>query len=346
MVNVTVFGATGYVGIEIVRLLLKHPYANITAVASQSHTGMNISDMYPNLRGIFDMECSAPDAEKLATLSDVCITCLPHGISSGIIPVMHAKGVKVIDHSADFRFRSVAVYEKWYATAHKMPQLVPEAVYGLPELYRDRIRSAAIVSNPGCYPTCSILGIAPLIAGRLAETGSIIIDAASGVSGAGRNTELPYQFCECTENYKAYKPVIHRHTPEIEQELSLIAGEDIAVTFTPHLVPIKRGMMCTIYCNLKENATAAELISLYRKHYSGEFFIRILDEGTLPETKNVTGSNFIDIGMAIDKRMNRVIIFSCLDNLGKGAAGQAVQDFNIMCGFPEKTGLDSPGSYL
>ncbi|MCR4436375.1 MAG: N-acetyl-gamma-glutamyl-phosphate reductase [Clostridiales bacterium] len=346
MVNVGVIGATGYVGIEIVRLLAGHPGIHITSVVSQSFAGQKISDIYPHLKNVFDMECESLDIDKIAGSADIFVTALPHGVSKEVIPRLIEKGKRVIDHSGDFRYKSVEVYEKWYGIRHEMPHLLDMAVYGLPEIYRERIKDAQIVGNPGCYPTCTLLGIAPLLANRLVDTKNIIVDAASGVTGAGRNTELAYQFCECSENFKAYKVAVHRHTSEIEQEMSLLAGEEVMISFTPHLAPMKRGMLATIYANLKTQKSTAELIHLYREYYRGEFFVRILGEGRLPETKHVAGSNFIDIGLVVDKRLNRVVVLSALDNLGKGAAGQAVQDLNIMCGLPEETGLGAPGLYL
>lgn len=346
MVNISVIGATGYVGIEIVRLLHNHPGINITSVVSQSFVGQKISDIYPSLRNVFDMECQGLDIDKITDKADICITALPHGISKEVIPKLVEKEKRVIDHSGDFRYKSVEVYEKWYGIKHEMPQLLGISVYGLPEIYREKIKDAQIVGNPGCYPTCTILGIAPLLSNKLVETRNIIVDSASGVTGAGRNTELAYQFCECTDNFKAYKVATHRHTSEIEQEMSSLAGDEIMISFTPHLVPMKRGMLSTIYANLKTEKSAAELISLYKEYYKNDYFVRILDEGKLPETKNVAGSNFIDISIVVDKRLNRVVVLSALDNLGKGAAGQAVQDLNIMCGYPEQTGLTNPGLYL
>jgi len=346
MVNVSIIGATGYVGIEIVRLLQNHPGVNISSVVSQSFVGQKISDIYPNLRNVFDMECESLDIDKITEDADIFITALPHGVSKDVIPKIINKGKRVIDHSGDFRYKSVEVYEKWYNIKHEMPELLQHSIYGLPELYREKIKNAKIVGNPGCYPTCSILGIAPLLANKLVETKNIIIDAASGVTGAGRNTALDYQFCECTENFKAYKVSNHRHTSEIEQELSIIAGSEVLVSFTPHLVPMKRGMLCTIYANLKDESSTSQLLDVYREYYNGEYFIRILDEGNLPETKYVAGSNYIDIGLVVDKRLNRVVVISAVDNLGKGAASQAIQDLNIMCGYPEHTGLTTPGLYL
>lgn len=346
MIKVGVIGATGYVGIEIVRLLQNHPQAEVTVAVSQSFAGQKISDVYPSLRNICDIECQDLNMDAIYDKADVFITALPHGISKEVIPYLLEKGKRVIDHSGDFRYKSVEVYEKWYKLKHVMPELLKEAVYGLPELYRDQIKNARLVANPGCYPTCSILGIAPLLANDIIDTKNIIIDAVSGVSGAGRKTDLPYQFCECDENFKAYGVATHRHTSEIEQELSFIAGEEILISFTPHLAPIKRGMLCTTYANLKKDISTSELLDLYKKHYDGEFFVRVLGEGKLPEVKYVAGSNFIDIGLVVDKRLNRVIVLSALDNLMKGAAGQAVQDLNIMYGIPEQTGLSAPGLYL
>ncbi len=346
MINVGIIGATGYVGIEIVRLLQRHPGIKITSLVSQSFVGQKVSDIYPNLRNVFDMECEGLDIDKISKTADIFITALPHGISKEVIPPLVALNKRVIDHSGDFRYKDVAVYEQWYGIKHEMSNLLDVSVYGLPELYRDRIKDAQIVGNPGCYPTCSILGIAPLLKNKVIETKNIIIDAASGVTGAGRSTELPNQFCECTENFKAYKVSTHRHTSEIEQELSILANEQILISFTPHLVPMKRGMLCTTYANLKNSYTTAELIEMYREHYKNEFFVRVLDEGKLPESKFTAGSNFIDISLVVDKRLNRVVILSCLDNLGKGAASQAVQDLNIMCGYDEKTALETSGLYL
>ena len=346
MIKVGIVGATGYVGYEIVRLLNKHSKVSISYVISQSFENKKYSEIYPNLKNIFDMECTRLNTEYICKNADIIINCLPHGISSSYIPLALEKNARIIDHGGDYRYKNVETYEKWYGTKHQHPELLSFAVYGLPELYRDKIKTAKIVANPGCYPTCSILGIAPLLKQSLIDPQSIIIDAVSGVSGAGRNTDLPYQFCECTENFKAYKVSGHRHTSEIEQELSLLAGEDICITFTPHLAPMKRGMLATIYATLKHSLETYDVINIYKQFYKDEKFVRICDEGRFPETKFTAGSNFIDIGLAVDKRKNRVIVLSSLDNLGKGAAGQAVQNLNIMCGFDECEFLESPALYL
>jgi N-acetyl-gamma-glutamyl-phosphate reductase len=346
MINIGVIGATGYVGAEIVRLLNNHPDFNISSVVSRCYVGQKYSDVYPTLKNIFDMECVELDIDKISKDTDIFITALPHGVSKEVIPQLVAKGKRVIDHSGDFRYKSVEVYEKWYKTSHGMPELLDVSVYGLPELYKEKIKNAVIVANPGCYPTSSILGLAPLLKNKIISTDNIIVDAVSGVSGAGRKEDLPFQFCECTENFKAYKVSDHRHTSEIEQEYSILAEKDLMISFTPHLAPMKRGMLSTIYANLNKSFTIEYLIKLYKEYYKNEYFVRILESGKLPETKNVAGSNFIDIGLVVDKRLNRVVVLSALDNLGKGAAGQAIQDLNIMCGLPETKGLQSPGLYL
>jgi len=345
--KIAVIGATGYVGTEIVRLLMQHPKAEIGAVVSKSFTGQAFSDIYPSLGKILDETLVELDLDSLCGKADIFITALPHDASQEIIPELIKRGKKVIDHSAAFRFRDKNIYEAWYKTEHGMEELLEMAVYGLPEIYRDKIADAVLVANPGCYPTCTILALAPLLKNKLVHTDSIIIDAASGVSGAGRKSDLSYSFCEVDENFKAYGVANHRHTPEIEQELSAVAGENVIVSFTPHLVPMKRGMMCTSYLKIKDSDwTNESLYELYREYYKDEFFVRILKPGTLPETKNVSGSNFIDISVNFDRRTNRAIVISALDNLGKGAAGQAVQCMNIMLGLDEKEGLIHPAFYL
>ncbi len=259
---------------------------------------------------------------------------------------MIERGLKVIDLSGDFRYDDPAVYAEWYGQEHSSPELLAESVYGLCELYRDKVRTARLVGNPGCYTTCSILGAYPLLASGAASNENIIIDAKSGVTGAGRGLTQQVHFCECTENMKAYKVAKHRHTSEIEQELSKAAGKMTMVSFTPHLIPVKRGILSTIYINLKKKLTTAEVLDIYREFYKDEFFVRVMDEGVLPETKNVAGSNFVDIGAVVDERLGRAVIVSAVDNIVKGAAGQAVQNMNLMFGLDEKTGLDRAGFYL
>lgn len=346
MLRVGILGATGYAGIETVRLLLKHEHVEITRIVSHSYEGKKISELYPNLRGICDIECTGLDADDIAANCDLVFTALPHGASKEVIPTLYNKGVKVIDLSGDFRYDDHAVYEKWYGQPHSDPELLEKAVYGLCEIHREKIKGASLIGNPGCYTTCSITALYPIVNSGWADNHSIIIDAKSGVTGAGRGLALPSMFCECTETMKAYKIATHRHTSEIEQELSHAAGEDIILSFTPHLAPMKRGILATCYINLKEKKTTAELVALYKDFYKNEKFIRVYDEGELPEVKHISGSNYIGIGIVVDERLNRAVIISCIDNLVKGAAGQAVQNMNIACGFPEDTALSDVGMYL
>ncbi len=345
MIKAAVLGATGYAGIELVRLLTNHPEVSVELLGSQSFAGQKISDVYQNLRHILEKECEEADVEK-ASKCDVAFTALPHGASKAVIPTLLDAGLKVIDLSGDYRYDDVKVYEKWYNQEHTSPELLKESVYGLCELHRDKIKSARLIGNPGCYTTCSILGAAPLLAKGVASDKNIIIDALSGVSGAGRSLSLQTHYCECTENSKAYKVATHRHTSEIEQELSNVSGKEIVLSFTPHLIPQKRGILATIYMNLTEKLTQEELVKIYEDYYKDEFFVRVMPNGKLPETKHVVGSNFVDIGVALDERLQRAVVVSAIDNVVKGAAGQAVQNMNLMFGLDEKTGLDAAGYYL
>lgn len=346
MINVAIIGATGYVGLECTRLLLSHPQVKITCLVSQSFVGQKFSDIYPNLSGICDIKCSALNIEDIKSCADVAITALPHGASMEVIPELLEAGLKVIDASGDFRYEDKNVYEKWYKLPHTAENLLSEATYGLVELNREKIKKSSLVANPGCYPTCSILGIAPLLKNNLIDEESIIINSVSGVSGAGRKAELSNTVCELSENFKAYGVCTHRHTSEIEQELSKLSNKDIIVSFTPHLAPIKRGMLSTIYAKLNDNKSTEELLSLYNGFYASDFFVRIKPKGVQPEVKFVAGSNFVDIGLVVDTRTNRVIVTSCQDNLCKGASGQIVQNLNVMFGLDEKLGLERAGLYL
>ena len=345
MIKAAVLGATGYAGIELVRLLTSHPEVSVELLGSKSFSGQKINEIYPNLSHVLEKECTEIDFDKVAEC-DIAFTALPHGASKDVIPEIIKRGTRVIDLSGDFRYDDIKVYEKWYGQEHSSPELLEESVYGLCELYRDKIKNARLVGNPGCYTTCSIMGAYPMLAKGFGKAENIIIDAKSGVTGAGRGLALGTHFCECTESSKAYKVATHRHTSEIEQELSKAAGEEVIVSFTPHLVPLKRGILSTIYINLNNNYSAEELIDAYKNFYKDEFFVRIREKGDLPETKHVAGSNFIDIGIVKDPRLNRAVVISALDNLVKGAAGQAVQNMNIMFGLDEKTGLSDAGFYL
>ncbi len=344
-IRVGVLGATGYAGAELVRILLSHPGVQITTLASKSFSGKPFSQVYPHIKSVLDMELVDLDIEKVVALCDVVFTALPHGASKDVIPLLYARGLKVIDLSGDFRYNDAAVYEKWYGESHHAAHLLDASVYGLPELYREKIKTAQLIGSPGCYTTASILALYPLLAGGYCDKNNIIVDAKSGVSGAGRSASLDYMFCECTENVKAYKIATHRHTSEIEQELSLAAGSEVLISFTPHLIPMKRGIYATCYANLSQNYSTDQLTEIYRNFYNNEYFIRVCD-GTPPQSNHVAGSNFVDISVNVDPRLGRAVICCTLDNLIKGAGGQAVQSMNILFGLDEKTGLGTPGLYL
>lgn len=346
MINVGVLGATGYAGIETVRLLSKHPEVKITRLVSHSFEGQKIADIYPNFEGVLDIECCGLDIDDIAANCDLVFTALPHGVSKEVIPDLYKKGIKVIDLSGDFRYNDVKVYEQWYGEKHPAPELLDNSVYGLCEIHRDEIKATSLVANPGCYTTTSILALYPLLKSGVIKTDNIIIDAKSGVTGAGRTTKLDYSFCECTENMLAYKIATHRHTSEIEQELSIAAGEEVLVSFTPHLVPMKRGIYATCYANLAKEISGAEIEKIYKDFYKDEYFVRIMPYGKIPESNWSNGSNFVNIGFVIDERLDRIVVCSSLDNLIKGAAGQAVQNMNIVMGYDEKAGLDMPAMYL
>ncbi len=346
MIDVSVIGATGYAGIELVRLLIAHPEVNIVHLISHSHAGKPISHIYPSLKGICEKICTPLDMDAIIEDSDVVFTSLPHGASDDIVQLLHESEVKIIELSGDFRYTDISTYEKWYGRTHKNPDLLDISVYGLPELYRNDIKDASIVANPGCYTTCSILPLAPLVAHRIIDTNSIIIDAKSGATGAGKTPAQELHFCELDENMRAYSVATHRHTSEIEEKLSLIIDEDIKLSFTPHLLPIRRGILCTIYADLDDKYEADYIYNIYNEFYANEPFIDIYNEEIFPEPKFVNGSNHCHIGFVVDNRLNRIISISVLDNLIKGAGGQAIQNMNIMFGLEETTGLDSPAWYL
>jgi len=336
--KVSVIGATGYAGAELLRLLNNHPEAEVMYMTSERHTGQPISTIYPHLRGIYDQKLiSMKEMDKIAAASDVVFIGLPHGHAMVVGRALEGKNVKIIDLGADYRFADTQIYEAWYKVEHTHKDA--KRVYGLAELYRDEIRTASIVGNAGCYTTASILALAPLVKNNLIVLDTIVIDAKSGVSGAGRSANLSNHFPEMYDNFKAYNVGGHRHTPEIEQALSELAGEKIVLSFTPHLVPMSRGILSSCYAKLKTGVTAEQVDTAYEMMYKEEFFIRLLGRGGYPATKEVRGSNFCDIGWHIDDRVGRVIALSAIDNLVKGAAGQAVQNFNIICGFDEKMGL-------
>lgn len=340
MVKVAVAGATGYSGQELVRLLLGHPEVQIVAATSEQYAGQSLRDVYPHLGPQADVTLTPLSAEALLSDSDVVFTALPHAVPMGLAGQIIGAGKKLVDFGADFRLKDAAVYEAFYKHAHTEAGLLAEAVYGLPELWRDEIRGARLVANPGCYATAATLALAPLVEAGWADLGSLIIDAKSGVSGAGRGISLGVHFSEVNENFKAYNVAgRHRHTPEIEQALSRLADEPVMLSFTPHLVPMTRGIMATCYARLSRTATTESVVALYREWYGNEPFIAVCEPGVLPETKQVSGSNMCRIGVAVDERLGRVTVISVIDNLVKGAAGQALQNFNLICGLPETLGL-------
>ncbi len=339
MVKVGIIGSTGYAGVEIVRLLTQHKDVEIVWFGSRSYVEEKYSNVFRNMFNIVNAECLDDNMEELADQVDVIFTATPQGFCGSVVNEGILNKVKIIDLSADFRIKDVETYEKWYGIKHQGPQFIDEAVYGLCEINRDTIKDARIVANPGCYTTCSILSIYPLVKEGLIEPKSIIVDAKSGTSGAGRGAKVPNLFCEVNENIKAYGVTTHRHTPEIEEQLGYAAGEEVMINFTPHLVPMQRGILVTAYADLKKKVTYEEVKAVYDKYYGNEYFIRVLDKDVCPETRWVEGSNFVDVNFKIDERTGRIIMMGALDNLIKGAAGAAVQNFNILFGFEENEGL-------
>ena len=339
MIRVGIIGSTGYAGQELVRILLQHPQAQIVWYGSRSYIDEKYADVYRNMFRLVDEKCMAEDMDQLSSEADVIFTATPQGLCASLVNVDILSKTKVIDLSADFRLKDVNIYEKWYGIEHKAPQFLGEAVYGLCEINREDIRGARLVANPGCYTTCSILTLYPLVKAGLIDPDSIIIDAKSGTSGAGRGAKLPNLFCEVNESIKAYSVAGHRHTPEIEEQLGYAAGRSLALTFTPHLVPMNRGILATCYAKLNNGADAEAVRAAYEACFADEYFIRLLPEGSLPETRWTEGSNFVDIGFKIDVRTNRIVAIGAIDNLVKGAAGQAVQNMNLMFGLEENEGL-------
>ncbi|MEE0017018.1 MAG: N-acetyl-gamma-glutamyl-phosphate reductase [Clostridia bacterium] len=338
MIKVGIIGATGYAGSELVRLITQHPKAELVTMTSQSYAGQEYKEVYSNYSHL-DYVCEEEHIEEMAEKCDVIFLALPHGVASKKINADILSKTKIIDLGADFRIQDVDVYEKWYTT-HYSKDILPEAVYGLCEINRDKIKGKRIVANPGCYTSCSILSLYPLVKEGMIDLSSIIIDAKSGATGAGRGLSLGNHYCELNESVKAYKVASHRHTPEIEEQLSIAAGQDIVLNFTPHLIPMDRGILATCYATLNKKYTYDDIRKAYEKYYGNEHFIRLTKEGVFPETKWVKGSNFVDIGFTVDERTNRVIVIGALDNLFKGAAGQAVQNMNIIMGIEETTGID------
>jgi N-acetyl-gamma-glutamyl-phosphate reductase len=338
MLEVAIVGATGYTGMELLRILLRHPLIRIAAVTSRKYEGQPIDTVFPALKGCVDLACEALDFDRIAEKSGFIFTAVPHKTAMEVVPPFHTRGKPVVDLSADFRFRDPRVYERWYQP-HGCETLLREAVYGLPELHREAIKAARIVGNPGCYPTGAILAIAPLVKEKLVDLSEIVIDAKSGASGAGRDPSVATLFCEVNEGLRAYKVLEHRHEPEIEQELTRLAGGPVHPVFVPHLIPMDRGILSTIYVRLNRTQDTESLLAIYSNFYRSEFFVRLCPHGTYPNVSDVRGSNFCDIGLKVTEDGHRAIILCAIDNLVKGASGQAVQNMNLMCGFPEDQGL-------
>ena len=332
MIKVGIIGATGYAGGELVRILMGHKEAEIVWYGSRSYIDQKYADVYRNMFQIVDAKCMDDNIEALADQVDVIFTATPQGFLASVINENILGKTKIVDLSADFRIKDVKVYEKWYGIEHKSPQFIEEAVYGLCEVNRDKVKGARLIANPGCYTTCSILTAYPLAKEGIIDMRTLIVDAKSGTSGAGRGAKVPNLFCEVNENMKAYGVASHRHTPEIEEQLGYASGENVTISFTPHLVPMNRGILATEYATLKKDVTGEEVKAIYDKYYADEKFVRVLGEGVCPETKWVEGSNYVDIGFKLDPRTNRIVMMGAIDNLVKGAAGQAVQNMNLLFG--------------
>ena len=343
--RIAIVGSSGYTGGELYRILLHHPKAAVTAVTSEKSAGKPISSIFPHLAGLTDLLCEPLDPDGIAKKADFIFLALPHVTAQEAAYRFHKLGKKVVDLSADYRIADPLLYEKWYEHCHQYPDLLALAVYGLPEVHREKIRKSQLIANPGCYPTSAILGLAPLLKKRMIDHNTIIIDSKSGVSGAGRSPSLPYHYPEANEGLMAYKIGTHRHTPEIEQEISKLAGDQVILNFTPHLVPMNRGILSTIYATMKEQADTGALHELFQDFYRQEPFVRVRPLGQLPNVCNVRGSNFCDIGVCADARTGRVVVVTAIDNLVKGASGQAVQNMNLMAGFEETEGLKFAGLF-
>ena len=338
MLRVGIVGATGYAGAELVRLLLGHPDVELTVLTSRQYAGERFDKVYPSMTGVVDLICEKLSIDSFCERTDIVFIALPHKVAMQLVPDFIKRDKKVIDLSADFRFKDVSLYESFYQE-HTAADLLEKAVYGLCEIYFEKIKRATLIGNPGCYPTSVILPLVPLIKSNFLDVNSIIADSKSGVSGAGRSLSLTTHFCEVNESFKAYKVAVHRHNPEMEEVLSIEAGKPVKITFVPHLVPMTRGMLTTIYANLVKDVSSEEIQNCLYSFYSERFFVRICKEGCFPDTLHVRGTNFCDIGFKLDERNNRIILISAIDNLVKGASGQAVQNMNIMLNLDETTGL-------
>ena len=339
MIKAGIIGSTGYAGGELARLLLQRDDIEIKWYGSRSYIDQKYASIYQNMFRIVDDACMDDNMKELADQVDVVFTATPQGLCASLVDEDVLSKVKVIDLSADFRIKDVSVYEKWYKLPHVSPRFIGEAVYGLPEINREKVKRARLIANPGCFPTCSFLSTYPLVKEGLIDPNTIIIDAKSGTSGAGRGSKVDSLYCEVNENIKAYGVASHRHTPEIEEQLSYAAGKPVTISFTPHLVPMNRGILVTAYASLTKEVSYEEVKAVYDKYYADEYFVRVLEKDVVPQTRWVEGSNFADVNFKIDTRTNRVVMMGAIDNMVKGAAGQAIQNMNLMFGLPENTGL-------
>jgi N-acetyl-gamma-glutamyl-phosphate reductase len=337
--RVGIIGATGYTGVELLRLLLGHPEVDVTVVTSQKYAGTRIDQVFPSLAGRSQLECEELAFDRVSGKMDFVFTAVPHKTAMETVPPFFRQGKRVVDLSADFRFTDAALYERWYQK-HTCTELLAETVYGLPELNREKIRKARIVGNPGCYPTGALIGLIPLVKQGVISLDHIVVDSKSGVSGAGRDLALDSLFCEVNEGVKAYKIFEHRHLPEIEGELSQLARKKIAVTFVPHLIPMDRGILTTLYATLPRKEKTEEILDIFQDCYRNEPFVRICPKGKLPGTRDVKGANYCDVGVKVNESDGRLVVVTAIDNLVKGASGQAIQNMNIMLGFPENLGLN------
>lgn len=339
-IKVGIVGGTGYTGSELLRLLARHPQAHVVAITSRGEAGIPVAKLFPSLRGELDLVFSTPDDAEL-TACDVVFFATPHGVAASQAKMLRDAGVKVIDLAADFRLQDLVAWEKWYGHAHPAPELVPDAVYGLPEAHREAIKAAMIVANPGCYPTATQLALMPLLERQLIDPSDVVVDAKSGISGAGRAAKVDMLFAETTDSFKAYGIAGHRHLPEIEERLAVFAKQPVQVTFVPHLLPMVRGIEVTVYANLTQDLSQAELQALFEQRYAGERFVDVMPAGSTPETRTVKGTNQCRLAVYRPQGRNKVVVTSIIDNLTKGAAGQAVQNMNILFGLPETMGLET-----
>lgn len=338
--NIAIIGGTGYGAVELIRFLHNHPYVKVTKIISHSTSGTSIKDVYPHLTDVVELEMDSLDVEKLAEEVELVFFATPSNVSKNMLPALADKGVRCIDLSGDFRLKNGEAYQQYYGEDMAEEKYIEQAVYGLSEINKEAIKEAKIVANPGCYPTATTLGLIPVLEEDLIDRKSIIIDAKTGATGAGRGLSLNVHFSEMDENFKAYKLGVHKHIPEIEQVLTERTKEDIQVTFTPHIAPMTRGIMSTIYTDLKENTATEQILTIYQNYYQNNPFVRVRKDGTIPSTKEVYGSNYCDIGLYADERTGKLIIVSVIDNLVKGASGQAIQNMNLMCGWEETAGIN------